>query len=190
MSVIKCKCEKCSIFLNEPKVLYSLFCACEDCRQAGEWGYIKGGNKPEKIQKLIYLRSDIIKTKGLEFMQSYQLRENADSTRIYCDNCYSMIGVDHRNYKDILFMVIPNLCNTDIKDNTTPLAVIQMQDYVFGDKPNISNNIKLIQTYNNKITRDFKPRYQKPVGISIRELISKISGPTILDLKKGERLIN
>ena len=59
MSVIKCNCEKCKISLNENKIYYSLFCGCEDCRQAGQWGYSKGGPLPDRLQKLIYVRSDI-----------------------------------------------------------------------------------------------------------------------------------
>ena len=59
MAFISCNCGKCKIFLNYREILYSLYCACEDCRQAAEWGFINGGLKPDKLQKLIYFRWNI-----------------------------------------------------------------------------------------------------------------------------------
>ena len=64
MSVIKCNCKRCKIYLNDSKIYYSVYCGCEDCRQAAEWGHYKGGPIPEKLQKLIYVRSDIKKIEG------------------------------------------------------------------------------------------------------------------------------
>ena len=84
MTTIKCICGKCELHLNDRKIYYSLFCGCEDCRQAAKWGESKGGKCPEKLQKLIYMRSDISKVVGNKFMKSFQLRKDARSTRIYC----------------------------------------------------------------------------------------------------------
>ena len=67
MTKIKCICGKCELHLNDRKIYYSLFCGCEDCRQAAKWGERKGGKSPEKLQKLIYMRSDISKVKGKIF---------------------------------------------------------------------------------------------------------------------------
>ena len=53
MSVIKCNCKRCKIYLNDSKIYYSVYCGCEDCRQSAEWGHFKGGPIPEKLQKLI-----------------------------------------------------------------------------------------------------------------------------------------
>ena len=50
MTKIKCICGKCELHLNDRKIYYSLFCGCEDCRQAAKWGERKGGNSPEKLQ--------------------------------------------------------------------------------------------------------------------------------------------
>ena len=173
MTFVSCNCGKCKIFLNYSKILYSLFCACEDCRQAAEWGFINGGLKPDKLQKLIYFRSDLSK----------------DSTRIYCTNCYSIIGIDHTNYNDTMFMLIPKLCKVNIDTSITPIAAIQMQDYIFDDKQNLSKDIKFIETYDPLLTKRYKLKYSKPEGISFKNLISQIRGPKILNLKKGESLI-
>ena len=189
MTFISCNCGKCKIFLNYSKILYSLFCACEDCRQAAEWGFIKGGLKPDKLQKLIYFRSDLSKVSGKKWMHSFQLRQKADSTRIYCTNCYSIIGIDHTNYNDTMFMLIPKLCKVNIDTSITPIAAIQMQDYIFDDKQNLSKDIKFIETYDPLLTKSYKLKYSKPEGISFKNLISQIRGPKILNLKKGERLI-
>ncbi len=197
MSYIKCYCERCSIYLNDYRVFYSLYCACEDCRQAGEWGHTKGGRKPEKLQKLIYIRSDIKKIDGLDLMRSYQLRANAYSTRIYCKKCFSIIGIDHPNYKDTVFMIIPYLCKTNLNINITPVATIQMQDYIFKNKKKINSKILLMNDFKdtnlnkkfNKLMNQVRPRYRIPKGISFKELLSKLGEPTILNLKKGEKLI-
>ena len=87
MTKIKCICGKCELHLNDRKIYYSLFCGCEDCRQAAKWGERKGGKSPEKLQKLIYMRSDIFNVKGKKFMKAFQLRKDARSTRVYCISC-------------------------------------------------------------------------------------------------------
>ena len=129
MTKIKCICGKCELHLNDRKIYYSLFCGCEDCRQAAKWGERKGGNSPEKLQKLIYMRSDISKVKGKKFMKAYQLRKDARSTRVYCISCYSILGIDHPSYDNNVFMLIPFLCNADFDTTIKPIAGIFMDDY-------------------------------------------------------------
>ena len=194
MSVITCNCQKCKIYLSENKIYYSLFCGCEDCRQAGEWGHSKGGPVPEKLQKLIYVRSDIKKVEGKEYMHAYQLREDARSTRIYCTKCYSIIGIDHPGYKNTLFMLIPQLCKTDLDINIRPFAAIFMKDYPHEDISMIDDNVLFMKDFKDEdivkkhdaLMRPLRAEYRKPEGISFIELIKEVKGVTVLGLKQGD----
>ena len=198
MSVIKCNCEKCKIYLHESKIHYSVFCGCEDCRQAGEWGHSKGGPLPEKLQKLIYVRSDIKEVEGKKYMHAYQLRSDARSTRIYCKECYSIIGVNHINYKDTVFMLIPQLCKTDLDLSNKPVAAIFMNDYPYKDLSMIGEDVFFMRDFKdeninhkyNALMNPLRPKYKKPKGISFIQLIKEVDGVTVLNLKQGQKILN
>ena len=150
MTKIKCICGKCELQLNDRKIYYSLFCGCEDCRQAAKWGERKGGKSPEKLQKLIYMRSDISNVKGKKFMKSFQLRKDARSTRVYCISCYSILGIDHPSYENNVFMLIPFLCNTNFDKTVKPIATIFLDDYPYELPINLSNNTLMYNNFKNK----------------------------------------
>ena len=198
MSVIKCNCEKCKIYLHESKIHYSVFCGCEDCRQAGEWGHSKGGPLPEKLQKLIYVRSDIKEVEGKKYMHAYQLRTNARSTRIYCKECYSIIGIDHINYKDTVFMLIPQLCKTDLDLSIKQVAAIFMNDYPYKDISMIGEDVFFMRDFKDEninhkydaLMSPLRPEYKKPEGISFMQLIKEVDGVTVLNLKQGQKILN
>ena len=101
---ITCKCSSCKLTLNYASPSLCLLCGCKDCREALIWGFKKGGNPPQILPQLLYIRSDIKKIQGLEFLRAFQLRENAKSTRVYCIKCFSILGVDHPGYKNNVFM--------------------------------------------------------------------------------------
>ena len=194
MSVIKCNCEKCKIFLNDKKIYYSLFCGCEDCRQAAEWGHSNGGPLPDKLQKLIYVRSDIKEIEGDQYMHAYQLREDARSTRIHCSECFSIIGIDNPGYKDTVFMLIPQLCKTDLDLSIKPVAAIFMKDYPHKDISMNSNDILFMYDFENEdinnkyntLIKSLSAQYKNPEGISFKELIKKVKGVTNLNFNRGE----
>ena len=97
---ITCRCGACGFEITDDQPSLSLLCACTDCREALEWGAKKGGLEPVSLPELIYVKSDIVYTFGLEYMQAFQLRHNARSTRVYCKECFSVIGVDHKSYRN------------------------------------------------------------------------------------------
>ena len=193
MTKIKCICGKCELHLNDKKIYYSLFCGCEDCRQAAKWGERKGGKSPEKLQKLIYVRSDISKVKGKKFMKAFQLRKNARSTRVYCISCYTILGIDHPSYDNNVFMLIPFLCNADFDTTIKPIAGIFMDDYPYEIPKNLSNNILIYNNFKNKekekkfdsIIEKLKPTYSVAKGKSLQNLIKDLGKIEILNLKKG-----
>ena len=125
---ISCHCGKCSFSLNQRKAVRSLLCGCEDCRQALEWGSTLGGKKPTGIERAVYVKSDISTVSGKESMRVVMLRENAKSTRIHCENCGAIIGIDHIGYSDNVFMFFPRHCSTDCDVSISPSAAIYLDD--------------------------------------------------------------
>ena len=56
-----------------------------------------------------------------ERLQAFQLRENTDSTQIYCTECWAILGVDHVNYPENIFLSFPEFfVNTG--DMSVPLS--------------------------------------------------------------------
>ena len=193
MTKIKCICGKCELYLNDKKIYYSLFCGCEDCRQAAKWGERKGGKSPEKLQKLIYMRSDISNVKGKKFMKAFQLRKDARSTRVYCISCYSILGIDHPSYENNVFMFIAFLCNTNFDTTVKPIATIFLDDYPYELPINLSNSTLMYNNFKNKekekkldsILAKLKPIYKNAKGKSLQNLIKDLGKIEILNLKKG-----
>ena len=191
---IECRCQKCKLHLNDNKIYYSLFCGCEDCRQAAKWGEKHGGKTPEKLQKLIYIRSDISNVEGKEFMKIFQLRKDARSTRIYCTSCYSIIGIDHPSYENNVFMLIPFLCKTNLDISIKPIAAIFMDDYPYEIPKELLKNILSYNNFKNKdrekefdtILSSLKPNYRTARGKSLQNLIAELGKIEILSLEKGK----
>ena len=130
---ISCLCGDCSLVLTDCKPKMSLLCACEDCRQAVRWAEKHGGKPAEDILYLVYCRSDFSDVSGLANMRVTQLRKAARSTRIYCGNCYSCLGIDHPAYSDNVFMFKPDYCSTDFETKITPSALGFLCDYPGDD---------------------------------------------------------
>jgi hypothetical protein len=120
---IACTCNACELTLADGKATMCVLCGCEDCRQALQWGYKNGGIKPDSLQRAYYMRSDIIDVKGRDKMVVVKLREDGRSRRIYCTNCYSLLGIDHPFLKDNVFASFPKHCINN-GDLTAPLSAI------------------------------------------------------------------
>src|SRR3954454_5843436 len=101
---ISCKCGACELTLTDGKSIVSFLYGCEDCRQALQWGFKNGGAKPNPLPRLYYMRSDIADVKGRDKMVAVKLREDGRSTRVYCKNCYSILGVDNPSYRNNIFL--------------------------------------------------------------------------------------
>ena len=67
---ITCKCSRCKLTLNYASPSLSLLCGCQDCREALIWGFKQGGNPPQILPQLLYIRSDIKKIQGLSYLHS------------------------------------------------------------------------------------------------------------------------
>ena len=105
---ISCSCGSCSLSLNDTSPKYSVLCACEDCRQALCWALKNGANTPKNILYSVYFRSDFSGFTGVDKMIAIQLRDDTNSTRDFCKNCFSCIAIDHVNYQNNVFMIQPD----------------------------------------------------------------------------------
>ena len=189
---ITCKCSRCKFSLNYTTPSLSLLCACEDCRQALAWGFEQGGIVPTDLPQLFYIRSDIRTIDGLEFMQPFQLRDNAKSTRVYCTKCFSILGVDHPGYRDNVFMFFKGFCCTNFDLSIKPSAVIYLKDCLRDKNYTIPDHIEKIWSFtseerirfhsipevSNSLTEVTRPAE----GMTFREIIQKMPEIKVLNL--------
>lgn len=198
---INCNCGKCGITLADGQAKLKFKCGCQDCRQALEWGHSKGAVKPDPLPDLLYMPSDIIDVRGRESMQSYQLRHDDPSLlgmsrRIYCTECYDMIGVDHPAYQDNVFLNFPKHCK-NTGDLSVPLAAyVNMIDYTEQIGPMPTEDVPLFTTLRFEqeakrifgipaVANAFCPREAPPEGITFSALIEETGGTEILGFDSG-----
>ena len=197
---ISCTCGACELTLADGKSTVSFLCGCEDCRQALQWGFKNGGVQPDPLPRLYYMRSDIIDVKGPDHMIAVKLREDGRSTRVYCKNCYSILGVDHPGYRDNIFLVFQKHCiNTG--DLTVPLtAMVQMIDYSERVGPHPVEDVPVFHTFRfpqerarwfsiPAIANAFRPPTEPINGITLSALIESLGPALVLDLEKGKDLL-
>lgn len=193
---ISCSCGLCSLELNDHRPRYSVLCACEDCRQAHMWASKFGGKQPKDILYSIYFRSDISEVLGLSSMRVTQLRQDARSTRIYCNHCYSCIAVDHINYANNIFMIQPDHCEQSFNVELAPKAVINLCDYPGDLAPLPSDEIPVFHTTRypqerqrfldiSPIRKMLSPPDTPAEGQTIRDVIASIGEVEVLDLEVG-----
>jgi hypothetical protein len=196
MSSISCLCGECKLTLSKNHPMMSLYCACKDCMQAIKYGAIKGGKAPQQLPQLVYVRSDIISVNGIKCMKAFQLRNPAKSTRVYCTNCYSILGINHPSYSNNVFMFFPNHCEVDLDLSIKPCAAIHMSSYPYDEKANIPYEIPVFHNWDYSQEKDrffslvdvkkaFRKPLTPPVGKTFKELINSLGDIKILDLEIG-----
>ena len=201
-AVIECKCGSSALTVADGKAILYLQCGCEDCRQALQWGHMKGGVEPDPLPQLYYLRSDIVDVKGKDYMKAFKLREDGRSTRISCIECYSVLGVDHPVYQSNVFLNFPKHCNNG-GDLSIPLvAYIHMADYP-DEGPVPTEDVPLFVSTRFPQERQrllslpevkyafhaFKELTEPIRGMTLTSLIESLGPVTVLDLAKGESVI-
>ena len=204
---IGCNCGKCEIIVADNRAVQYFRCGCEDCRQGIEWGESKKKNKPsickvmpDQLPHLYYIPADIISIKGKEFMSAYKLREDGKSIRLYCNQCWSLIGVEHPNYKSNVFLIFPKHCKTNC-DLSVPLtAIVYMIDYPEDYEPPPEDDVPLFHSRKYKqeqirwskislVAKNFSQRTKPREGISFTELVASLGTPTTLGLEKGKAFV-
>jgi len=166
-----------------------------------EWGHSRGAIKPDPLPDLLYMPSDIIDVRGKDFMQSYQLRNDDPSLlgmsrRIYCTECYSMIGVDHPAYEDNVFLNFPKHCENAVDLSISVTAYVMMVDYTEEIGPMPTEDVPLFTTLRFEqeadrifgipaVAKAFSPREVPLEGITFSALIEETGGTEILDFEAG-----
>ena len=199
-AVIECKCGSSALTVADGKAILHVQCGCEDCRQALQWGRMKGGVEPDPLPRLYYLRSDIVDVKGKDYMKAFKIRADGRSTRIFCINCYSVLGVDHPVYQSNVFLNFPKHCNNG-GDLSIPLvAYVHMIDYSDDIGPLPTEDVPLFVTNRFQQERqrkfaipEFANTFKEPTepirGMTLTSLIESLGPVTVLDLVKGETVI-
>ena len=202
--VISCKCGKSEITLADGKAKLKLQCGCMDCRQALEYGFINGGVRPDPLPELYYMPSELTGVRGKDFMKAFRLREDDPnvtgmSTRIYCTECYSILGADHPAYQSNVFVNFPKHCENS-GDLSAPLsAYVMMTDYSENIGPLPTEDIPLFTTFRFQqeaerffampvIADAFCARTEPLKGITFSQLVDELEPVTVLGLEKGEKL--
>lgn len=175
----------------------SFLCGCEDCRQALQWGFTKREVKPDPLARAYYMRSDIIDVKGRDQMIAVKLRKDGRSTRVYCKNCYSILGTDNPAYRNNIFANFPKHC-TNTGDLTVPLtAIVHMIDYSEGIGPLPAEEVPVFHTFRfpqerqrlysiPAVANAFRERTEPARGITMRALVESLGPPLVLNLEKGK----
>ena len=197
---IGCQCGKCEITVADNRAVQYFRCGCEDCRQGIEWGAVKSTVTPDQLPHGYYIPADIISIKGKEFMSAYKLREDGRSIRLYCNQCWSLIAVEHPAYQSNVFYILPKHCVTSC-DLSVPLtAILFMKDYPEDYESPPEDDVPLFYSFEYKqerqrfsslptVANTFKRRTGPLKGINFTELIESLGTPKILDLEKGKRFV-
>ena len=194
MRAITCFCGACELMLKQSQPLLSQFCGCRDCSLSLKWAASKGGPNPKNLPELIYFKSDITGVRDRKVMKPYKLRESGASIRVYCNKCYSLIGVDNPYYKDNIFLQFLGHFSTDIELSIKPSAAIFMDNHVSTQSAEITVDIPIFKSFDNPddfhrwmsiaAVRDtFKIPERPPSGRSFRELIASLEAIEVLNLQ-------
>jgi hypothetical protein len=200
-ATIACACKACELTLADGRAVLHLLCGCEDCRQALQWGYKNGGVEPDPLSRLYYMRSDILAAKGREKMVVVKLRDAGLSKRIYCADCYSILGAGHPAYKDNVFLNFPKHCIND-GDLTAPLSLMlfmhdcpQNMNFIPAADvpvfqslrdPGERNRFYSIEAVANAWRKPTEP----PEGTTFGALIESLGPSLVLNLEKGKNLLS
>ena len=195
---IGCQCGKCEITVADNRAIQYFRCGCEDCRQGIEWGAVKSTVTPDQLPHGYYIPADIISIKGKEFMSAYKLREDGRSIRLYCNQCWSMIAIDHPAYQSNVFYIFPKHCVAEC-DLSVPLtAILFMKDYPKDYESPPEDDVPLFYSFEYDqekkrfyslptVSNTFKQRTDPLKGINFTALIDSLGKLKILDLEKGKR---
>ncbi len=199
-ATITCYCGSCALTLANEEATCFFQCGCNSCRQKIQFGQAKGGREFAPLPKCFFMQSVITSVKGKEHLQAFQLRENTDSTQIYCTKCWAILGVDHVGYPDNIFLNFPEFC-VNTGDLSIPLsAYIMMSDYNEGIGPEPPEDVPLFESLRYKQERhrlfslsDPKRTFSAPdepiTGYTFRSLLADLAPPSTLNLNEDSDVL-
>ena len=100
MATIRCKCRAVQIEFAADSDLFRLECCCYDCNAALWYAHKRGGPRcPEHLCiDSSWFPNDFRIVKGEDSLGAFLNFANADSTRFYCTDCWSVLFADHTAY--------------------------------------------------------------------------------------------
>ena len=100
MTTITCKCKAVEIEFNTDKDLFRLQCCCHDCNASVSYAAKRGGPQAPAAQWVdsSWYPNDFTVTKGENKIGAFLNFENADTTRFYCKECWTLLFGDHVVY--------------------------------------------------------------------------------------------
>ena len=130
-------------------------------------------------------------------MKAYKLRSTGKSTRIYCSQCYSVLGVDHPTYQNNVFLNFPDHCTNHGVLSRALSAYLAMSDYSAAIGPLPTEDVPLFVSTDSAperqrflslpdVANSFKEPSGPPSGLTLASLIKSLGAVTILNLTKGD----
>ena len=130
-------------------------------------------------------------------MKAYKLRSTGKSTRIYCSQCYSVLGVDHPTYQNNVFLNFPDHCTNHGILSRALSAYLSMSDYSAAIGPLPTEDVPLFVSTDSAperqrflalpdVAHSFKEPSEPPSGLTLASLIESLGAVTILNLAKGD----
>jgi len=100
MATITCKCGVVQIDFHTKNDLFRLECCCHDCSAALWYANKRGGPALPEYQCVdsSWFPNDFKIVKGEDKLGAFMNFENADTTRFYCTDCWSVMFGDHTAY--------------------------------------------------------------------------------------------
>ena len=100
MATITCKCTSVQIEFFTNNDLFRLECCCHDCTSALWYAHKRGGPALPSHQCLdsSWFPNAFTIVRGEEKLGAFLNFENADTTRFYCTDCWSVLFADHPAY--------------------------------------------------------------------------------------------
>jgi hypothetical protein len=107
--------------------LFRLECCCHDCTAALWYAHKRGGPAPPSHQCLdsSWFPNAFTIVRGEEKLGAFLNFENADSTRFYCTECWSVLFADHPAYAKRL--VVTQVMNYQEFDGLTNVKLMPLQ---------------------------------------------------------------
>ena len=100
MATITCKCTSVQIEFFTSNDLFRLECCCHDCTAALWYAHKRGGPALPSHQCLdsSWFPNAFTIVRGEDKIGAFLNFENADTTRFYCQDCWSVLFADHPAY--------------------------------------------------------------------------------------------
>jgi hypothetical protein len=101
MTTITCKCKSVEIEFPGETDLFRLQCCCHDCTASLRYAAKRGGPRAPSKHWVdsSWLPNDFVILQGEDKIGAFLNFENADTTRFYCTECWTVLFGDHIAYE-------------------------------------------------------------------------------------------